>query len=60
MKGDIALAGFVLTAEEWEELDTASRIQLLAATRPDLVVRFFAPMSGNGQSDLARGGNSDA
>ena len=26
MKGDIALAGFVLTAEEWEALDAASRI----------------------------------
>ena len=24
MKGDIALAGFVLTAEEWEALDAAT------------------------------------
>jgi hypothetical protein len=32
MKGDIALAGFVLTAEEWEALDPPSRAQLLAAT----------------------------
>jgi hypothetical protein len=31
MKGDIALAGFVMTAEEWEALDTASRAQLMAA-----------------------------
>ena len=31
MKGDIALAGFVLTAEEWEALDAASRIQLITA-----------------------------
>lgn len=31
MKGDIALAGFVLTAEEWEALDPVSRAQLVAA-----------------------------
>jgi len=60
MKGDIALAGFVLTAEEWEEMDVASRTQLLAASQSDLVVRFFAPLSGNGQSVQAEGGNSDA
>jgi hypothetical protein len=30
MKGDIALAGFVLTAEEWEALDPLSRAQLMA------------------------------
>ena len=34
MKGDIALAGFVLTAEEWEELDPLSRAQLIAAAAP--------------------------
>jgi len=31
MKGDIALAGFVLTAAEWEALDAKSRSQLVAA-----------------------------
>jgi hypothetical protein len=31
MKGDIALAGYVLTAAEWEALDAASRIQLITA-----------------------------
>ncbi len=31
MKGDIALVGFVLTAEEWQSLDSHSRAQLLAA-----------------------------
>jgi len=31
MKGDIALAGYVLTAEEWEALDVASRVTLIAA-----------------------------
>jgi hypothetical protein len=36
MKGDIALAGFVLTAEEWAALDPLSRAQLVAAaTRRD-------------------------
>ena len=29
--GDIALAGFVLTAEEWHALDAISRAQLIAA-----------------------------
>jgi hypothetical protein len=28
MKGDIAVAGFVLTAEEWLTLDAASRAEL--------------------------------
>ena len=38
MKGDIALAGFVLTAAEWEALDARSRTQLMAAAigRDDL------------------------
>ncbi len=31
---DIALAGFVLTAEEWEALDPVSRAQLVAAVDP--------------------------
>jgi hypothetical protein len=31
MQGDIALVGFVLTAEEWRELDPRSRAELLAA-----------------------------
>ncbi|MGE0870148.1 MAG: hypothetical protein AB7P03_16405 [Kofleriaceae bacterium] len=30
MKGDIALAGFVLTAEEWEAIDPAAQAELLA------------------------------
>jgi hypothetical protein len=34
MKGDIAFAGFVLTAEEWQALDADARAQLIAvATR---------------------------
>jgi hypothetical protein len=31
MKGDIALVGFVLTADEWDALDAAGRAQLLTA-----------------------------
>ena len=31
MKGDIALAGFVLTAEEWQTFDLELRAQLMAA-----------------------------
>ena len=31
MNGDVALAGFVLTAEEWQALDPATREQLVAA-----------------------------
>ncbi len=30
MKGDIALAGFVLTADEWEQIDPLSRARLMA------------------------------
>lgn len=34
MKGDIAFAGFVLTADEWQALDLDARAQLIAiATR---------------------------
>jgi len=31
MKLDIALAGFLLTAEEWQSFDPAARAQLIAA-----------------------------
>ncbi len=31
MKGDIAIAGFMLTAEEWDAMDARSRAQLIAA-----------------------------
>lgn len=30
MKGDIALAGFMMTPDEWEALDPASRALLIA------------------------------
>ena len=36
MKGDISVAGFMLTAEEWADLDATSRAQLVAViTRRD-------------------------
>ncbi len=36
MKGDIAIAGFMITAEEWQALDTLARAQLVAViTRRD-------------------------
>lgn len=36
MKGDIALAGFLMTAEEWQSLDPRSRALLITvATRRD-------------------------
>ena len=31
MKGDIALAGFVMTEQEWFALDPTTRAQILAA-----------------------------
>jgi|LNFM01.2.fsa_nt_gb hypothetical protein len=31
MKGDIALAGFLMTADEWDALDARSRAQLVEA-----------------------------
>ncbi|HTR51535.1 MAG TPA: hypothetical protein VMJ10_12555 [Kofleriaceae bacterium] len=42
MNGDVALAGFVLTAEEWQALDPATREQLVAVAhreRPAVVAR---------------------
>lgn len=36
MQGDIALAGFMMTADEWAALDAASRALLIAiATKPE-------------------------
>lgn len=36
MKGDIAIAGFYLTAEEWQALDPVARAQLVAAATQKL------------------------
>lgn len=43
MKGDIAVAGFRMTAEEWQALDPASRAELVAViTRRDDPYEFAA------------------
>jgi len=43
MKGDIAVAGFRMTAEEWQALDPASRAELVAViTRRDEAVQLAA------------------
>lgn len=57
MKGDIAVAGFMLTAEEWEELDAASRAQLVA-----VITRREAPRlaSGTGPITIERMADTDA
>jgi len=56
MKGDIALAGFVLTAEEWAELDPDARSQLLAvALRRDEPWVPAAPPVAPPQAALALG-----
>ncbi len=52
MQGDIALAGFVLTQEEWQALDAVSRAQLVSlAQRQD---EPEAPLArGSGPIDVA-------
>jgi hypothetical protein len=35
MKGDIAIAGFMITAEEWQGLDSLARSQLVAVITED-------------------------
>ncbi len=48
MKGDIALAGFVLTKEEWQALDPVMRAQLLSAA-----TQGWAPSAaGSGPIDV--------
>ncbi|HET9626982.1 MAG TPA: hypothetical protein VFP84_36735 [Kofleriaceae bacterium] len=46
MRADIALAGFLLTAEEWQAFDPDARAQLIAAAgrRGDATVA--APVAG--------------
>ncbi|HUJ57169.1 MAG TPA: hypothetical protein VLX92_01690 [Kofleriaceae bacterium] len=46
MKGDIALAGYVLTAEEWHALDPVSRAQLLAAVTRSADPWVVTPITG--------------
>jgi hypothetical protein len=42
MKGDIAIAGFYLTAEEWQALDATSRAALVAAATRKVVEPMLA------------------
>jgi len=52
MQGDIALAGFVLTADEWNQLDAVSRAQLVyAAMRRD--EPFVPTAAGSGPIQLS-------
>ncbi len=46
MKGDIALAGFVLTHEEWQSLDSLSRAELIAAAFQRDAPWVVAPLAG--------------
>ena len=41
MKGDIAFAGFVFSAEEWQELDAETRGQLIAVAKRKAVKLGF-------------------
>jgi hypothetical protein len=45
MKGDIALVGFLLTAEEWQSLDSVSRAQLLSAAFQREAPWIVAPLA---------------
>lgn len=47
MKGDIAVAGFVLTAEEWQTLDAASRAEL-----EDVIIRRDEPRFARGSGPI--------
>lgn len=44
IKNDIAVAGFLMTAEEWADLDVEARAELLG-----VAISEVAAMSGNGQ-----------
>lgn len=46
MQGDIALVGFLLTADEWRALDAASRAELLAAAFQREAPWIVAPLTG--------------
>jgi hypothetical protein len=46
MKGDIAIAGFLLTAEEWQAFDADARAQLIAAVARRGDGAVSAPLGG--------------
>jgi hypothetical protein len=46
MKEDIALAGFVLTAEEWQAFDPTARAQLMAVASRREEAWVASPLAG--------------
>jgi hypothetical protein len=46
MNRDIALAGFLLTAEEWQSFDPAARAQLMAVASRREEAWVAAPLAG--------------
>jgi hypothetical protein len=46
MKGDIALAGFLLTQEEWQSFDPVARAQLIAAASRREEAGVAEPLTG--------------
>jgi hypothetical protein len=46
MTGSIALAGFMMTVDEWQELDEDSRAQLFAISLPREQLSIVASMAG--------------
>jgi hypothetical protein len=54
MKGDIAFAGFVLTAAEWQELEPDARAQLIAVATKRIDPWVGAPAAPMGLGDEMR------
>lgn len=58
MKGDIAVAGLVITAEEWQALDAGTRAQLVAViTRQEPVLAAGSGPIATAPARLADGTN---
>ncbi len=55
MKGDIAIAGFMLTAEEWDAMDARSRAQLVAAASRRDDAWVVAAINGTLDEDTTTG-----
>jgi hypothetical protein len=56
MRGDIAIAGFMITAEEWESLDTLARAQLVAVITRRKDSAWVVARASDGTSEI--GGTS--
>jgi hypothetical protein len=44
MKGDIAITGFMMTAEEWQALDAASRAELVDVIKTPKLANGSGPI----------------